>query len=418
MKEIKKKVKNSKGITLIALIITIIILLILAGIAIQALTNTGLFARAKEANIETRGASVQEARDLWKMNQELDNYGESGTAETLEELLDDLEKQKLITSEERTKIDETGEVTIGSKTIVFKEKTIADYIKIGDYVAYTPDTASTDSILEELGTYSGSTANTTDTLTQESGLNWRVLDIVEGKVRLISELPTTSTVTLAGAKGYNNAVYLLDKTCSTLYNNSTYAEKVQSLKIEDIQDYLTYDYTQYENPYVDTGKYGGTQIYTIYRYYPNIFAKEKTGWVDEIQGTELDLSEQTSPIDETSTQAGTSIKVTQTYWVKTMVETDFTDSIYYNLFINNGSNYSTYWMSSRCVDAYSSCANFYIRIVYSRNVFAKILYGSDDASYGYAYALRPVITLKSDVQIDTTDTTKDGTTATNAYVLK
>ena len=105
MKEIKKKVKNSKGITLIALIITIIILLILAGIAIQALTKTGLFARGKEANIETRGASVQEARDLWKMNQELDNYGESGTAETLEELLDDLEKQKLITSEERTKID-------------------------------------------------------------------------------------------------------------------------------------------------------------------------------------------------------------------------------------------------------------------------------------------------------------------------
>ena len=43
-----KKGKNS-GITLIALVITIIILLILAGISISALTNTGLFNKAKEA---------------------------------------------------------------------------------------------------------------------------------------------------------------------------------------------------------------------------------------------------------------------------------------------------------------------------------------------------------------------------------
>ena len=77
--------KKQSGITLVALVITIIILLILAGISIQALTNTGLFARAKEAKTETRGASVQEAKDLWKMNQELDNYGEDATAQTLEE---------------------------------------------------------------------------------------------------------------------------------------------------------------------------------------------------------------------------------------------------------------------------------------------------------------------------------------------
>ena len=39
--------KQSKGITLIALVITIIILLILAGISISALTNQGLFKNAK-----------------------------------------------------------------------------------------------------------------------------------------------------------------------------------------------------------------------------------------------------------------------------------------------------------------------------------------------------------------------------------
>ena len=41
--------KNKSGITLIALVITIIILLILAGVAITTLTQTGLFAKTKQA---------------------------------------------------------------------------------------------------------------------------------------------------------------------------------------------------------------------------------------------------------------------------------------------------------------------------------------------------------------------------------
>ena len=39
--------KKNKGITLVALVITIVILLLLAGISISALTNTGLFKKAK-----------------------------------------------------------------------------------------------------------------------------------------------------------------------------------------------------------------------------------------------------------------------------------------------------------------------------------------------------------------------------------
>ena len=41
--------RKNKGITLIALVITIIILLILSGISISALTNQGLFKNAKLA---------------------------------------------------------------------------------------------------------------------------------------------------------------------------------------------------------------------------------------------------------------------------------------------------------------------------------------------------------------------------------
>ena len=52
--------KNSKAITLVALVITIVILLIIAGISIQAITNTGLFANAKKAVEETKYANAEE----------------------------------------------------------------------------------------------------------------------------------------------------------------------------------------------------------------------------------------------------------------------------------------------------------------------------------------------------------------------
>ena len=48
MKKLQEMNKEN-GITLVALVITIIILLILATISIQALTNTGLFKKANMA---------------------------------------------------------------------------------------------------------------------------------------------------------------------------------------------------------------------------------------------------------------------------------------------------------------------------------------------------------------------------------
>ena len=374
----KKTFKNSKGITLVALVITIIILLILAGISISALTNTGIFQKAKDAKQKSEDAALDQNTKLDEYENELDKY---------------LPKKL---------VDKVNDGTI----------------KVGDYISYTPDQASTDDILQELATYSGntdSTKNTTSTLTQEiykeKGLKWRVLDVKDGKVRLISDRPTTSKITLSGPKGYNNAVYLLDKTCKTLYNNSKLASNVQNLKIEDIQDHLAYDYKQYPNSKVDTGKYGGTKEYTTNKNYPNIFAKEKTGWVGETQGTELSLSEQTTPIDETNTTANEKIKVTQTFWEKTMSANDFdgeNKEMYYKLFINNGNNYPTYWMSSRCVYADSDDAIFDVRYVYSGSVGAYGLYSSGFSENSHGYAFRPCITLNSNVQV----TSGNGTEST------
>ena len=367
--------EKCKGITLVALVITIVILLILAGISISTLTNTGIFQKAKDAKKAGENAEKEQNAILSEYEKEMDQYG--------------------------------------NNTLVSNFN--SGKVKIGDYVSYKPDKASTDKILEELGVYSGTTANTTETLLQELDLKWRILDIKDGKVRLISAEPTKSTITLFGAKGYNNSVYLIDKTCKTLYNNSKLASNVQNLKIEDIQEHLKYNYKQYENLNVDTGKYGGTKEFTENKNYPCIFAKERNAWVDGKEGKELGLSEQIKPIDETYASAETSIKMTQTCWYKSMDLNDFNDSIYYNLFINNEKNYPIYWMSSRCVDSafykdISNYVSFNIYYVESGNVNAYGIYGSFLNSEGNSpsYVFRPVITLNSSIQLDK-ENSGDGT---------
>lgn len=75
-KKLVKKAKNSnKGITLIALVITIIVLLILAGVSIATLTGeNGILTQAEKAKSETKNAELQEEMKLAIMA----SYGEDG----------------------------------------------------------------------------------------------------------------------------------------------------------------------------------------------------------------------------------------------------------------------------------------------------------------------------------------------------
>lgn len=66
--------KRQNGITLVALVITIIILLILAGISIGALQNTGLFGKAKQAEGASKNATDKENNILVTYENEIDNW--------------------------------------------------------------------------------------------------------------------------------------------------------------------------------------------------------------------------------------------------------------------------------------------------------------------------------------------------------
>ena len=70
--------KNKKGITLVALVVTIIILLILAGISIASLTGNGLFEKAKLAKEKSEKSKIKENSILEEYTNIIQEYGNIG----------------------------------------------------------------------------------------------------------------------------------------------------------------------------------------------------------------------------------------------------------------------------------------------------------------------------------------------------
>ena len=83
MEKIQKK---QKGVTLIALVLTIIVLLILAGVSIAMLSsNNGILNQAIKAKEETEISSEKEAIQLTMINKEMTNEDKYNIGEELKD---------------------------------------------------------------------------------------------------------------------------------------------------------------------------------------------------------------------------------------------------------------------------------------------------------------------------------------------
>ena len=91
----KNIVKKNEGITLIALVITIIILLILSGVVLNIAINNGLFDKAKLAGKQTEIESVKEKLEMEKGDLAVENAGDLNIKKYLDKI-----KEKGLTSED------------------------------------------------------------------------------------------------------------------------------------------------------------------------------------------------------------------------------------------------------------------------------------------------------------------------------
>ena len=92
--------KTQKGITLIALVVTIVVLLILAGVTISLLLDeNGIIAKSKEARTETRVSQIEDEVGMWKQHNFI-NKESNQAQESADTMLASLISRKLLTEDE------------------------------------------------------------------------------------------------------------------------------------------------------------------------------------------------------------------------------------------------------------------------------------------------------------------------------
>ncbi len=133
---------NTKGITLISLVVTIIILLILAGVTVATLMgDNGLINKTKDAKIKTEIAGIKEEIQTDILGKQAENNGNISD-DSLKEIL---EKYGTLSEEEKL-ADKTLTTTKGNYEIkvsdIFNETTVKDVPKNPTFttVANAPDT--------------------------------------------------------------------------------------------------------------------------------------------------------------------------------------------------------------------------------------------------------------------------------------
>ena len=123
----KKEIKN-KGITLIALVITIIILLILAGVTIQTLTgDNGLITKAQSAKEKVNEEEIEEQIKLAQLEYQTTKYTNTAKteAEYMQEILNKVFDEEVLV----TKSGRNYKVKIGNGKTVYKVKKNGDILK-------------------------------------------------------------------------------------------------------------------------------------------------------------------------------------------------------------------------------------------------------------------------------------------------
>ena len=366
------KTKEMKGITLVALVVTIVVLLILAGVSINlVLGNNGIIAKAKDAETKSAEASQNDLKGMNALTEEMNNA-----------------------SGEKPKVD------------------LSKY-KIGDYVNYTPNTEKSEITVNE-----SESGTSEQKVAKDATLKWKILNIDEanGTVDLVSAAPTNNQVWFKGILGYNNGPYVMDKICEALYSNNSRGIKARSIDLLDMEKHLTAVGIAARNAYTNAVKYGKTMTCAEYIYYPLLYAGQKGAGVNVAEANastiaQPDISKGNDPYEESKAIAETEPTADSTYGTGNPLTVTQT---YYDILIN-ATNYGDagsvlsssdyFWVASRYVDAYSVYsyfADFGLRFAESSTRGCN-LFRSTGSSVNYGNHLRPVVSLPSSILSETKD---------------
>ena len=324
-------------------------------------------------------------------------------------------------------------------------------LKIGDEIGYsaTEGVANAEKTITSYATTNGALDQVVS-LDDYSG-TWRLLGVEKGRLNVISSenagvvstdsdtvVYASSYLKLKGRAGYQNAEEEINRICS-LYGKGTNALGARSITVEDINKITGYNpnaegiKNPTEEQIASGNKYGKNQLYQygnkVTYEWDGIDAKPK--YTSSVVSGKLSQSHNWSTFkgfswfdgkawQKSDYEEGKTGKICEltsnhySYYPETLTRenTDAkngisTDSEEWDLLFNHANfgdrTNEYYWLASRCVATYSNYANFYVRFVDSGYVASYSLAYSHGREVRRGMGLRPVVSLKSDIQLE-----KDG----------
>ena len=267
--------KTRRGITLIALVVTIIVLLILAGISINMLSgDNSILKNAGKSKIATEKAEKIETVKMAVLGAITNGKGAVKNDNLITELKNSI---KELTDNDISGNEEDGWIVktdnkrysisnIGEVNEIFWEEIETDEgtefrridgsvsgLKIGDIIGYSAidGISAEDKNITSYGTVTGTGENNNQTIEIEAG-TWRLLGIENGKLKIISNVVgrtpeaneqyayASKVLTLDKEAGYANVENELNRICG-LYGKGKYAEKGRSINIDDVNKITGYN---------------------------------------------------------------------------------------------------------------------------------------------------------------------------------
>lgn len=280
-------------------------------------------------------------------------------------------------------------------------------IQVGDYVQYGDKLTGETYITE-----SSETGYTTGIQTFQTNKNmlWRVINIKNnGEMEIVADENVlandgTSGLYLQGKIGYINVEIILDKLCETLYSNSTYGI-ARSINVKDI-DRLT-GFSPQTSEWDDKDYYLNNRKKT---YTKGIYWQKSSN----------------SFVDASTISGGMTLENTY-YYYKVNSNLPLYDSLVAESNNYNG-NYNKYnypmfyYLNTRCIHAYDNKVDHNIHVIANGGVDDWSLFQSFSEGWTdelkFAFGVRPVVTLKSKVEFDRSDDSKDGSSKDKAWKLK
>lgn len=350
--------RKNCGVTLIALVITVIVLLILAGVTIGTLTgDNGILQQAFNAKEKTKESSIEEKIKLAILG----SYDSNGKLE-LNTLVDTINSS---ITDITISADEFP-ITIHANNLTFiikEDGTISKIpieLKIGDYINYQSVLQSKqyDSNINETG------HNVSQKFVTNMDTKWRILDINNGNIQIILEGIIYDTsgngLVLKGKTGFLNAETVLNNLCYTIYS-SQYG-KAKSISYEEIYN-LTKNIIQ-ESEKKEYIRQSGI-----------FWDKENNVFISATYTNQI--------IEENNYY---------TYTIPSDIEL-FDTIVNYN-----------YWLSSRMIDAKDDGTDYRVNRIHGGDFSGRSLVYSDINNnfyeYDYELAVRPIVTLNDSILLE------------------